>query len=230
MVTPDSPPEPRLEETKRISRVLRIIQLIGAQPRAWTRERLMQEFELSARMIDKDLELIRHGLCYDLRRGRGGYYFVGGPLLKPIELTVPEALALALAAQQARDTGTVDAAVIAGVLARLESALPPAIVPYLRRAAEAHALPFGPMKERGPVLTLLEQARAERRLAEIVYATASRGGAQPAHHRCLRPVPLSALLAGHRPRQPAGRGAHVQRGPHRILHAHRPALPHPRRL
>lgn len=55
--------EPRLEETKRVARVLRIVQLISAQPRAWTRRRLGDEFELSARQIDYDLELIRHGFA-----------------------------------------------------------------------------------------------------------------------------------------------------------------------
>src|SRR5947209_6534886 len=139
--------EDRLEETKRVARVLHIIQRVGAQPRAWTRKRLARDFELSERMIDKDLQLIRNGLCYDLRRGRDGYYFVGGPLLKPIELTVPEALALALAAQQARDTATVDGAVIGAALARLEAALPGGIVPYLRRAGEGAGLPFGPVRE-----------------------------------------------------------------------------------
>lgn len=178
MMPDQAPRETRLEETKRIARVLRIVQLLSAQPRAWTRRRLAQEFELSERMIDKDLELIRNGLCYDLRHVREGYYFVSGPLLKPIELTIPEALALALAAQQARDTGTVDAALIGGVLARLEGALPRGIVPYLRRAADATPAPFGPVRERGATLAALEQAMAERRTVEIVYATASRNGSR----------------------------------------------------
>jgi predicted DNA-binding transcriptional regulator YafY len=71
---------PALEETKRIGRVLRIIQLISAQPRVWTRKGLAERFELSERMLDSDFQLIRHGLCCDLRRAcQAGYYFVGSP-------------------------------------------------------------------------------------------------------------------------------------------------------
>jgi HTH domain len=50
----------RLEETKRIGRVLRILRLIDAQPRQWTRARLADELEVSERAIDNDLQLIRH--------------------------------------------------------------------------------------------------------------------------------------------------------------------------
>jgi hypothetical protein len=46
---------PALEETKRIARLLRIVQLISAHPRSWTRSRLAQEFELSERMLDNDI-------------------------------------------------------------------------------------------------------------------------------------------------------------------------------
>jgi predicted DNA-binding transcriptional regulator YafY len=88
---------PKLEETKRIARILRIVLLISAQPCVWTRRSLSQEFELSERMLDNDVQLIRHALRYDLRRARqAGYYFVGGPLLKPIALSIPEVLALNL--------------------------------------------------------------------------------------------------------------------------------------
>lgn len=176
MLIPDGGGERRLEETKRLARVLRIVQTIAARPREWTRARLTAEFEVSARTIDKDLELIRHGLCYDLRREREGYYFVRGPLLEPIEMTVPEALALALASQQARDTGTVDAGVIGSVLGKLEAALPWAIVPYLRRAADGTPAPFGPARERTAVLALLRQGMAEGLRVEIEYSTASREG------------------------------------------------------
>lgn len=178
MIEPADRSVERLEETKRISRVLRTVQLISLHPRAWTRERLAGEFEISERMIDKDLELIRHGLCYDLRRGRGGYYFAKGPVLKPINLTVPEALALALAAQLARDTGTAEPEVIGSVLGKLESGLPLGIVPYLRRAGKSVQVPFGPVRSRGTTLAMLERGMAEGRMVEIVYSTASRDGSR----------------------------------------------------
>jgi predicted DNA-binding transcriptional regulator YafY len=169
---------PRLEETKRIARILRMVQLVSAQPRTWTRSALAREFELSERMIDHDLELIRHGLRYDLRRGKSGYYFAQGPISNPIQLTTPEVLALALAAHGARSTGTVDGGVIQSALARLEDALPSAIVPYLRRAAgERPTGVFGPLADRGSRLATLEQAYLERRKVSVSYSSVTRGGA-----------------------------------------------------
>jgi len=169
--------EPRLEETKRVARVLRIVQLISAQPRAWTRRRLSDEFELSARQIDYDLQLIRHGLRYELCRGRTGYYFTRAPVVKPLELSIPEALALALAAQQARDTGTVDGVAVAGALTKLENGLPSGIVPYLRRTAyDQIGTGLGSVRERGPILSTLKQGFVEGRQVSIRYTSASRGG------------------------------------------------------
>lgn len=169
----------RLEETKRISRVLRMVQIISAQPRSWTRKKLAQEFEMSERMVDNDLQLIRHGLRYELRRGNGGYFFEEAPVLKPVALTVPEALALILAAQGARQTGTVDGAIIASALTRLEGGLPPRIVPYLRRADVAASDPvFGPARERVTALATLERAQVEGRKVRMTYITASRSDAR----------------------------------------------------
>jgi predicted DNA-binding transcriptional regulator YafY len=56
--------------------------------------------------------------------------------------------------------------------------LPPGIVPYLRRAAgEGLRVPFGPGRERGKTLALLEQGLLERRKVSITYTSASRGDA-----------------------------------------------------
>jgi predicted DNA-binding transcriptional regulator YafY len=166
---------PRLEETKRIARVLRIVQLIGSYPRQWSRARLAGEFEVSHRTIDNDLQLVRHALLYDLQRSREGYYLVNGPSSRALHLAIPETLALVLAAQLARDSGTVDASTIAGVLAQLESVLPPSIVPYLRHVTGTrNRSAFGPMRARGTVLATLEQAIIDGRKAAISYRSASR--------------------------------------------------------
>jgi predicted DNA-binding transcriptional regulator YafY len=128
--------EARLEENKRLGRVLRIVQIIAANPKAWNRARLAEHFELSTRQIDKDLEMIRHGLRHELSRASTGYFFESGPLLKPMQLDLAEALALSLAAQHGRDTGSVERPAVASALSKLEEALPPEVVPYLRRAGE----------------------------------------------------------------------------------------------
>jgi hypothetical protein len=80
--------------------------------------------------------------------------------MKPISLSNPEALA----AQQARATGTVDSGAIAAALAHLEDALPPGIVPYLRRtAAETSQPAFPPVRAQGHILATLERGLLERR-------------------------------------------------------------------
>lgn len=177
MVLPPRMPA-RLEETKRIGRVLRILRIIDAQPRQWTRARLAQELEVSERAIDNDLQLIRHSLRYDLKRSRAGYWFEQSPVTRPVSLPIPEVLALALAATAVRDTGSVDSATVASALARLEAALPARLVPYLRRvAAESAARVISPMIPRETVLLTLEQAMAEGRAVDMTYRSASREGA-----------------------------------------------------
>lgn len=182
----------RLEETKRVARVLQIIQLISSQPRVWTRARLAQQFELSERMIDKDIDLIRNGLRYELKHKRDGYYFTKSPTVKPVQLLMPEALALALAAQQAEETGTVDRATLASSIARLESALPREVAEYLLRTHRDSRWPvFEAVRERGPILTLIERAQVEGRKLRIVYSTASRDNAhQQPRYRALHPAVL----------------------------------------
>ncbi|HLJ68620.1 MAG TPA: WYL domain-containing protein [Chloroflexota bacterium] len=170
---------PRLEETKRIGRVLAMVERIRAEPRRWSRSRLAESFEISERMVDNDLQLIRNALRCELCRDRSGYYFERGPLLHPLQLTLPEVLALTLAAQEARDTGSVDPSTIAGVLGKLEAALPAGVVPYVRRAAAERAQALvTPVRDRAAVLRLLKQAMLEERAVQIAYISASRGNAR----------------------------------------------------
>jgi len=84
-------PEPtgRADEIWRLARVLLIMTWIGIAPRRWTRA------ALSERQVDKDLQIIRHGLRCELVRARDGYYFFTKlPELLPVCYTAPEALAL----------------------------------------------------------------------------------------------------------------------------------------
>ena len=54
----------KLEETKRTTRILEIVRIIATAPRRYLRRDLAQRFEVSERMIQKDLDVIRHGLRY----------------------------------------------------------------------------------------------------------------------------------------------------------------------
>jgi predicted DNA-binding transcriptional regulator YafY len=49
-----------------------MLRLIQEEPRTWTRARLAEHFEISERMCDKDLALLRQA-GYDPRRFAGGY-------------------------------------------------------------------------------------------------------------------------------------------------------------
>lgn len=170
--------EPRLEETKRIARVLRLLHLLQSQPGQWTRAALAGEFEISERMLDNDLQLLRHGLGCTLRRSHAGYVMDSGPAVHALRLSVPEALALALAAQHVRDARIIDAAPLASALTCIEEALPSAIVPYLRRAGLALAPSIqGPVRSHGGIVAILERAIVERRKIRMTYSSASRANA-----------------------------------------------------
>jgi predicted DNA-binding transcriptional regulator YafY len=172
------PERPRLQETRRISRVLQIVALISSRPRCWKRSSLAQRFEVSERMIDKDLELIRHGLAYQLDRSPQGYFFAREPAVQPLQLATAEALSLVLAAQQSLMTGTADRAALSAALARLEDALPPAVARHARLAAhETSATLEAPAQDRSHALLAIEQAMAERRKLNITYVSASRQNA-----------------------------------------------------
>ncbi|HWE62487.1 MAG TPA: HTH domain-containing protein, partial [Chloroflexota bacterium] len=130
----------REEATKRLARILQIISLIQNGPRRWTRGRLVEHLGYSTRQIDKDLQLIRNGLHYELEHTRQGYYFTRAPELHAIQYTPAEALALLGALQLARSSGALDTGSLAAALARTEEALPGAyldLAQTLRRALPA---------------------------------------------------------------------------------------------
>ena len=117
--------EPKLEETKRVARILRIVQMISGAPGIYTRARIAERFEISQRQIDSDLQVIRHALGYEIGRRKTGYYFQSGPMMRPIQFSTPQALALAIAVRQALEAGSVEPEVMDGALHLIEDALPP---------------------------------------------------------------------------------------------------------
>lgn len=70
---------PRMEETRRITRLLDLIWRIDAHPGRWSRAALAQHYEVSERQITKDLQILRHGLCMALIHERGAYRFTAPP-------------------------------------------------------------------------------------------------------------------------------------------------------
>ena len=94
--------EGKVEELKRTSRVLTIVLMIATAPKRYLRKHLVEHFELSPRMIDKDLEIIRHGLRLPLAKDKAGYYFERMPDLPMLRFGFAEALALLTAVQSAQ--------------------------------------------------------------------------------------------------------------------------------
>lgn len=166
----------RLEENKRIARVLEIIQLVAAQPQRWRRVDLADRFEVSQRQIDKDLQLVRHGLKLPLRHVATGYWFESLPQLAAAPLTFEEALALILAAQAARQVVGIDSADLAAAITRLEAQFPLPLRDLLQGAGPDVPLDPGAV-HRKHVLSAIERAIAARRKVRIAYASATRGGA-----------------------------------------------------
>ncbi len=182
----------RFEETKRIGRVLRMVQLIHLRPRRYLRRDLAEHFEVSQRQIDKDLELVRHALVLPLRHAPEGYYFEEVPLLPALSLTFGEALALLLAAQTANQVPGVDDGEFDSAIARVEAAFPPPLRQLLRQRRAA-AGDWRRNRQRAEVLRVLYEAMAEGRKVKLVYATAYRGGAIT--ERVVRPYRV--LPVGH---------------------------------
>lgn len=165
----------REEETRRTARVLDIIQHIAVYPRRWTRRGLAERFEVSERQIQKDLQVIRHGLRLPLLRDAGGYYFERLPHLPTTAYSFSEALALLSAARAAQAIPGIDSAELAAAIARLESIFPDEMRHLVREAKEQ--LPRRAVRaHRQEMLSLLHRALAERRQVRMAYATASRAG------------------------------------------------------
>ena len=91
----------RPEDIKRVARILNIVQMIATAPRRYLRRDLSTHFEITERMIQKDLEVIRHGLLLPLEHAPEGYFFEKMPRLPTLQYTFAEALALLLAVQAA---------------------------------------------------------------------------------------------------------------------------------
>jgi len=174
----------KLEETKRTSRILELVRIIAVAPQRYLRRDLAARFEVSERMIQKDLEVVRHGLKLLLLHSPEGYYFEEVPRLPALQYTFAEALALLLAVQAARQVSGVGSVELAAAVARLEALFPPEFTPLLRQAV-GRPVVTAQREHRQQMLMLLNRALVEERKVRLVYETRSRGGA--VSERVVRP-------------------------------------------
>ncbi len=165
----------REESVKRASRLVQIVSMITVSPHRFKRKDLAAHFEISERMISKDLQIIRHGLTYGLELGQTGYYFENVPRLPAVQYPLAEAIALLTAVQAAQRVSGVGSPELAGAIARLEALFPPAFASLLRRAS---APPPSTARgdQRHHMLMLLNRALVEEHKVQLIYSTRSRGG------------------------------------------------------
>jgi len=193
--------EGRVEELRRIARVLSLLSLISAQPRRWPRKALAGKYEVTERQIDKDLAVLRHGLGCDIQSvKKQGYYVARLPALPAVHYTAAEALALLTALRLAQASGSVDPSSLASALARTEEALPIEFAGLLRMLQLAGARQSSQAIHRSAMLVLVERAITAGRCLRVTYESATRGGVrservlQPYH---LDPHPPSWLVTAH---------------------------------
>jgi len=172
------------EEMKRTSRILELIQMVASAPRRYLRRDLAAHFEISERMVQKDMDVVRHGLKLPLGHSPDGYYFERTPSLPPLQYSFTEALALLLALQAGQQVVGVESQALAAALARLESLLPAEFAPLLRQGMNRPLLKAD-REHRQAMLQLLNRALLSRRKVKLTYETRSRGG--EISERCVRP-------------------------------------------
>lgn len=162
-----------LQETRRTTRLLDLIWRISSAPRQWSRKRLAAYYEVSERQITKDLEVLRHGLRFPIRRSAAGYYFEQVPRLPTASFAFEEGLALLLATRAGARLAGVDGAALGAALGRLESLFPRELRAVLRQADGDVADPTG----RAEALAVLQVAVGQRRRVWVEYAAVADGGA-----------------------------------------------------
>jgi len=160
------------------------VQIVATAPRRYLRRDLAARFEVSERMIQKDLDVIRHGLKLSLSHSPEGYYFEEVPRLPALQYTFAEALALLLAVQAARQVSGVGSTELAAAVARLEALFPSEFTPLLRQAV-SQPVTTAQREHRQQMLMLLHLALLEVRKVRMVYETRSRDGA--VSERVVRP-------------------------------------------
>jgi predicted DNA-binding transcriptional regulator YafY len=160
----------RIDETRRVSRLLDIAWRIAAAPRHWTRRRLAGLYEVSERQITSDLTVMRHGLHWQVRTCHSGYYFDPLPSIPGIRFTLPEALALLLAVRAGAAIPGVGSVDLSAAIARLSSLLPTGLQPLA-------ILPNLPASPREQTLRALQLALGQRQRIHIAYRAASSDGA-----------------------------------------------------
>ncbi len=165
----------QLHETRRISRILELLSLVDAHPQRYGRKELAERFQVSARMIQKDLEVIRHGLKLPIQCSRQGYVLLSPPGLSPARFTFGEALALFQAVQVARCSSGADSAQLEAAVKRLESQFPQELIPLLKNLVSCEQIRRSGNTHQ-EISEILHRGLLLKKKVNIRYRTGYRGG------------------------------------------------------
>ena len=165
-----------IEELKRISRILEIIQMIAVFPKRYRRKDFANRYEISERMIGKDIQVIRHGLRLALQSSSQGYYFESIPNLPAVQFSMSEGLSLLMALRAAQRLSGTGSPELTAAVTRMESLFPADFAPFFRSLSTPPVM-TAHGKHRQQMLILLNRALMEERKVRMTYATRSRGGA-----------------------------------------------------
>ena len=165
-----------IEELKRVSRILEIIQMIAVFPKRYHRKDLAKRYEISERMISKDLQVIRHGLRLALQSSSQGYYFDSIPNLPAVQFSMIEGLSLLMALQAAQRLSGTSSPALTAAITRMEALFTANFAPLFRSLSTPPVM-TAHGKHRQQILMLLNKALMEERKVRMTYATRSRGGA-----------------------------------------------------
>lgn len=165
------------EKGKRLARLVDLMLVLLLEPRKYNRRALAERYDVSERQITKDFELLREQLNLQIERDpqAGGYYIAGIPRLRSLELTLPEALALVLAAEAGRLVPGVSQQELDAALARLRAIFPEQLQGFLEMTSQLRRSTPSDERRRRRLQQLL-QAMMNRYTVEMMYRVASRGG------------------------------------------------------
>jgi predicted DNA-binding transcriptional regulator YafY len=160
----------------KVSRVYRLLQLIMLMRsgRDLGADALAGELEVSRRTLFRDLKMLElAGVPYAFDVRRGGYLIGDSFFLPPINLTLPESLALLLVLRKFVSRQVLPMyAEVTRAAAKIESALPPALVKHCGSLLDAVDVRWPALSEAGSVdsvFATLQEAVGVRRKVRIEY-------------------------------------------------------------
>ncbi|WP_406279214.1 helix-turn-helix transcriptional regulator [Embleya sp. NBC_00896] len=159
-----------MNRTERLYALVDELRAIAPRPR--TVDWLATRFAVSRRTVQRDLQaLMATGVPVRAEAGRhGGWFIDRNATLPPINLTAPEALAVA-AALAGAENATPFSAAGRGAMRKLAAALGESAIEEVRALTDRiHVLPSRTVPH---VLAAVEQAVAQRRVVWIRYADAA---------------------------------------------------------